>query len=157
MRPEYNRKTDFSRDELIDVLDSFLKYQAVFDERFSGVDISSLKFDSSKYHTDGSSHEFIDYDYTYVRVAWRLVDVLFDYHILDRENLPNFRKICEKYDVGDVKEASMMKLDFLEIITILTYIYRADHHADGGWFELCVEDGTFYSLLSRLEEIRAEL
>lgn len=49
------------------------------------------------------------------------------------------------------------KLDFLEIMTIFTFIDRFDRHADGLVYEHGVEDGTFYKLLCRLEEIRGEI
>ncbi|AWX31862.1 DUF6508 domain-containing protein [Methanosphaera sp. BMS] len=156
MEPEYNRKTEFTKEELIEILDSFLEYKPVFDRRVSGED-SSWKVDETRYDTDASTHRYIGYDYTYVKAAWDVRNVVYDYRIEDKENIPNFKIICEKYGVHDVKGASEKKLDFLEIVTIITYIDRADRHSDGGWYEHRVEDGTFYNLLCRLEDIRDDL
>ncbi len=47
------------------------------------------------------------------------------------------------------------KLTFEEIITIYTYIERADHHGgDGEVSDRCVQDGTFSNLSKRLNEIK---
>ena len=39
---DFNRKTDFSRDELLEILNAFLEHKPVFDEKFAGVDMSTI-------------------------------------------------------------------------------------------------------------------
>jgi len=148
-------KRDFTKGELNDILDSFLKFKPVFDKRVSR-DGNKWICDQRNYDMD-SGHRYIGYDYTYVDAAWGIQNVVFEYHLEDIEYQVNFRKIKDKYSILTVKDASGEKLDFFEIITILTYINRFDRHSDGGVYEHSVEDGTFYNLLCRLEEIRNEL
>ncbi|ALT68995.1 hypothetical protein [Methanobrevibacter millerae] len=54
-------------------------------------------------------------------------------------------------------DLSREKLTFEEIITIYTYIERADHHGgDGEVSDRCVQDGTFSNLSKRLNEIKKD-
>lgn len=154
---DFNRKTDFSRDELLEILNAFLEHKPVFDEKFAGVDMSTIKNPEINYPIDNVTHEYIGYDYTYVRAAYRVSGVVSDYGLLDLDYLYNYEKMCEKYQKHEGVDLSEEKLDFLEIITILTLIERANRHADGCVYEYAVEDGTFYNLLCRLEEIKNEL
>ena len=40
MRVKYKCKTDFSREELLDIIDSFIQYKPVFDKNVKNKDIS---------------------------------------------------------------------------------------------------------------------
>lgn len=83
--------------------------------------------------------------------------LLYMYKMLDINYIDNMTEIKEKYGKRYVEELSKEKLDFLEIITVFTLIHRAERHSGGGWYEDCLEDGTYYNLLCRLEEIKNEL
>lgn len=144
------------RDELIEFLDSILKYKPVFDERVSG-DGSVWIPDETRYDIDNIGHRYVGYDYTYVNAARRIWEVVEKYHLQDFEYPQNIKIIQDKYEIKNLKQISEKKLDLFEIITILTFIERYDRHADGCVYEHYVEDGTFYNLLCRLEEIRGEL
>ena len=146
------RKTEFTKKELLDILNSFLTYKPIFEKHFKDINRPSL----DSFPMDGESHEYIGYDYTCVKAAWEIHGLASKYNLLDIEYNDNIVKIREKYGVSDVEEA-YEKLDFLEIMTIITLIDRADRHCDGCVYEDNVERGTFYKLLCRLEEIRGEL
>ena len=148
-------RNNLCRDELMEVLDSILKYKPVFDKRVAR-DGSRWIPDETNYKID-NSHYYVGYDYIYVRVAWRIWEVVEKYNLQDFDYSLNIKIIQDKYGINDLKQVSEKKLDFLEIITILTYIERYNRHADGCVYEHYVEDGTFYNLLCRLEEIRSEL
>ena len=83
--------------------------------------------------------------------------LLYMYEMLDVEYQDNIAMIKKKYGKQYVDDLSKEKLDFLEIITIFTFIHRAERHAGGGWYDDCIADGTYYNLLCRLEEIKNEL
>ena len=83
--------------------------------------------------------------------------LLYMYEMLDVEYQDNIAMIKKKYGKQYVDDLSKEKLDFLEIITIFTFIHRAERHAGGGWYDDCMADGTYYNLLCRLEEIKYEL
>lgn len=72
----------------------------------------------------------------------------FDYH-------ENLNRMEEKYSKTGLGELSKEKLTFEEIITILTFIERADHHGgDGEVTDACSRDGTFANLSRQLREMR---
>ena len=63
----------------------------------------------------------------------------------------------EKSGTGDLFKLSCEKLTFAEIVTIKSFIERADHHGgDGEISDGCINDGTFSNLSKRLKEIRNE-
>lgn len=127
-------KTEFSREELLDILDFYLQYKPIFDK---------------------SSDE--DIDYPPRRAAHDFTILLYEYGIADTNYQVNLEKIRQKYGKERIVDLSGEKLDFLEVITVFTFIHRADRHCGGGWYEDCIEDGTYHNLLCRLEEIRNEL
>ena len=64
-------------------------------------------------------------------------------------------KMRKKYSKSSLSELSREKLTFDEIVTIYTYIERADHHGgDGEVSDECSEDGTYSNLSKRLNEIK---
>ena len=83
--------------------------------------------------------------------------LLYMYEMVDVDYINNMTRIKKKYGKRYVEDLSKEKLDFLEIITIFTFIHRAERHAGGGWYDDCIADGTYYNLLCRLEEIRNEV
>ena len=83
--------------------------------------------------------------------------LLYMYEMVDVDYINNMTRIKKKYGKRYVEDLSKEKLDFLEIITIFTFIHRAERHSGGGWYDDCIADGTYYNLLCRLEEIKNEL
>ena len=83
--------------------------------------------------------------------------LLYMYEMVDVDYINNMTRIKKKYGKRYVEDLSKEKLDFLEIITIFTFIHRAERHAGGGWYDDCIADDTYHNLLLRLEEIKNEL
>ena len=80
----------------------------------------------------------------------RIMAVDFDY-------FENMKKMEEKYSKSSLLDLSREKLTFEEIVTIYTFIDRADHHfGDAEFSESCGDDGTLSNLSKRLEEIKKE-
>ena len=127
------RKTDFTNEELKEIIDSFLEYKPVLDKD-SPVEDPCL----------WGGEAFLS--------------ILSQHDLLDQRYPMNMKKIIEKYGEHDVYKLSLEKLDFLEISTIITYIPRVDYHQGHYQFvPKCIDDGTYYNLICRLEEIRSEL
>lgn len=67
----------------------------------------------------------------------------------------NMERMEEKYCKSSLLDLSREKLTFEEIVTVYTYIERADHHGgDGEVSDECSRDGTFSNLSDRLREIK---
>ena len=77
--------------------------------------------------------------------------------MLDVEYIENMKILKKKYGKKYVEDLSKEKLDFLEVITVFTFIHRLDRHMGWGFYDDCLADGTYYNLLCRLEDIKAEL
>ena len=77
--------------------------------------------------------------------------------VIDFDYFENMDKMENKYSKHSLLDLSREKLTFEEIITIYTYIERADHHGgDGEVSDRCGQDGTFFNLSKRLNEMRNE-
>ena len=75
--------------------------------------------------------------------------------VIDFDYLENMDKIEEKYSKSNLSDLSKEKLTFEEIITMYTYIERADHFGgDGEVSDGCSQDGTFSNLSKRLKVIK---
>ena len=127
------QRTDFTKDELLDILDFYLQYKPSFEEPSN---------DEEVYPAILAAHDF--------------TILLYEYQIMDFNYFENLDKIREKYGKHDIHDLSEERLDFFEIMTLFTFIHRADRHA-GGWYESCINHNTYYNLLCRLEEIKSEL
>ena len=76
---------------------------------------------------------------------------------IDFDYFKNMDRMEEKYSKSTLSDLSKEKLTFEEIITIYTYIERADHFGgDGEVSDECRQDGTFSNLSKRLKEIKNE-
>ena len=76
---------------------------------------------------------------------------------IDFDYFKNLDRMEEKYSKFSLLDLSKEDLTFEEIITIHTFIERADHHGgDGEFSDMCMRDGTFSNLSKRLKEIRNE-
>ena len=127
------RRTDFTKEEMQDIIDFYLQYKPMFDKNASNQE---------------ERHSYAPHDFT---------KLLYMYKMLDVDYIDNMTRMKKKYGKQYVEELSKEKLDFLEIITVFTFIHRAERHAGGGWYDDCMADGTYYNLLCRLEEIKDEL
>lgn len=121
------RRTDFTKEEMLDIIDFYLQYKPMLEE---------------------DCPQFDPHDFTMLLYMYKMVDV--DY-------INNMTRIKKKYGKKYVEELSKEKLNFLEIITIFTFIHRAERHSGGGWYDECIANGTYYNLLCRLEEIKVDL
>ena len=126
------RRTDFTKEEMLDIIDFYLQYKPMIDENASNLD---------------NHYPYAPHDFTMLLYMYKMVDV--DYN-------NNMTMIKKKYGKKYVEELSKEKLDFLEIITVFTLIHRAERFS-GGWYDDCEADGTYYNLLCRLEEIKDEM
>jgi len=127
------QRTEFTKDELLDILDFYLQYKPIFNKS-SNIDLN--------YPASLAAHDF--------------TLLLYKYEIIDFNYFDNMDKIKNKYGKKYVRELSKEKLDLFEIITIFTFIHRGERHA-GGFYRDCTKNDTYYNLLCRLEEIKDEL
>ena len=130
---------NFSREELIKILDDFLQYKDYFE------------------NPPEEAYEVDDWDYTLCKEAKELEHLLYKYEIYDTK-FPDKLSIMERKYNYQRKPAlfSREKLNLDEILAILTWLHREERWC-GGAFSRAIEDKTFYNLLKRMEEIRNEL
>ncbi len=98
------RRTDFSKEEILDIIDFYLQYNPMLDEYVSNRD---------------HYPQFDPHDFTML---------LYMYEMLDVEYQDNMVMIRKKYGKRHVEDLSKEKLDFLEIIPVFTFIHRAERH-----------------------------
>ena len=74
---------------------------------------------------------------------------------IDFDYFENMDKMEEKYSKYSLLDLSREKLTFEEIITIYTFIERADHFGgDGEVSDRCSQDETFSNLSKQLKEMK---
>ena len=83
------RRTDFTNEEMLDILDFYLQYKPLFDE----------------YVTNNERYPMNPHDFTLL---------LYIYGTLDLDYINNTKKIKEKYGKQSVDDLSKEKLNFLE-------------------------------------------
>ena len=75
--------------------------------------------------------------------------------VIDFDYFKNMDKMEEKYSKYSLLDLSREKLTFEEIITIYTFIERADHFGgDGEVSDRCSQDETFSNLSKQLKEMK---
>lgn len=121
-------RTDFTREEILEIIDSYLYYKPMFDEYVN----------NRKHYPDMDPMDF--------------TALLYVYDIIDVDYQTNVCKIKEKYGITSY-DITKEKLDFLEVITVFTEIHR---QKDIYLEDYCVEKDIYYNLLCRLEEIKNE-
>lgn len=126
------RRTDFTNEEMLDIIDFYLQYKPMLDE-----------YVSNREHYP----EFDPHDFTMLLYMYKMVDV--DY-------INNIEIVKKKYGKRYIEGLSNEKLDFLEIITVFTLIHRQERN-DMDLYDYCIESDIYYNLLCRLEEIKNEL
>ena len=107
------RRTDFTREEMLDILDFYLQYKSMLEE---------------------NNPQFNPHDFTML---------LYMYKMLDVNYIDNMEILKKKYGKRYVDELSKEKLEFLEIITVFTFIHRLDRHMGWGFYDDCLADGTY--------------
>lgn len=128
------RRTDFTKEEMLDIIDFYLQYKPMLEE-YSTNEEGRFPFDP--------------HDFTMRLYMYKMVDV--DY-------IDNWEKLLKKYGKTNIEETSKEKLDFLEIITVFTAIHRVNRNdMDDETYEYCIKNNVYYNLLCRLEDIKKEL
>ena len=128
------RRTDFSKEEMLDIIDFYLQYKPMLEE-YSANKENNLQFDP--------------HDFTMLLYMFKMVDV--DY-------IDNIKRIKEKYGKQFIDDLSKEKFDFLEAITLFTWIHRTSRgDFCNETYDYCIENDIYYNLLCRLEEIKNEL
>ena len=82
--------------------------------------------------------------------------LLYKHEIYDTKYYPKLEMMEKKYGTIQMNQLSREKLTLEEVFAVLTWLHRDERHC-GGSFLRAIENGTFYNLLSRLEEIKKEL
>lgn len=129
---------NFSREELIEVLDDFLQYKDYFE------------------NPPKEAYEVDDFDYTECREAKEIEQLLYKYDIYDTKYIEKLPIMKVRYNKETPAEFSREKLKFDEILVVLTWLHRGERWG-GGLFNEAIKEKTFYNLLKRMEEIRNEL
>ena len=75
--------------------------------------------------------------------------------VIDFDYMENLEKMEKKYSKSSLADLSKEKLIFEEIITIYTFIERANHqYGDDELSRKCEKDGTFSNLSRQLKEMK---
>lgn len=127
-----------SKEELKIILDDFIKYKDYFE--------------------NPPEEAFVvnDWDYSQCKEAREIVDLLYDLEVVDYKYHLKLPAMEQKYGVNQIHQFSREKLTLEEVFAVLTWLHRDERHC-GGSFLRAIENGTFYNLLCRLEEIKSEL
>lgn len=128
------RRTDFINEEMLDIIDFYLQYKPQIDEYVS----------NREYYP-----QFDPHDFTLLLYMFKMVDV---------EYIDNVGRIKEKYGKVFIDDLCKEKFDFLEAITLFTWIHRTTRgDMCNETYDYCIENDIYYNLLCRLEEIKKEL
>ncbi|MEE1129474.1 MAG: hypothetical protein UHW99_05765 [Methanobrevibacter sp.] len=128
------RRTDFTKEEMLDIIDFYLQYKPMLDAYVANRD---------------NYPEFDPHDFTLL---------LYMYEMLDVDYIDNVERINNKYGKKSLEDLSKEKFDFLEAITLFTWIHRASRgDIEDETYTYCIEKDIYYYLLCRLEEIKIEL
>ena len=131
-------ETDFTNEEILEIIDLYLKQKPYLE---GAADEDFVIFESS------SEEDIIEEDDSFIDEPG------FD-EIMDKHYMVNLDKIRNKYGKNSIKDLSKEKLDFREVITVFTFIERANRHAGQGSNQ---DYEVWSNLLSRMEEIKNEL
>ena len=131
-------ETDFTNGEILEIIDLYLKQKPYLE---CAADEDLVIFESS------SEEDIIEEDDSFID------EPCFD-EIMDKHYMVNLDKIRNKYGKNSIKDLSKEKLDFREIITVFSFIERANRHAGQGSNQ---DYEVWSNLLSRMEEIKNEL
>ena len=127
-----------SKEELKIILDDFIQYKDYFE--------------------NPPEEAFVvdDWDYSQCKEAREIIHLLYDHEVVDYKYHLKLPEMERKYGVNQIHQFSREKLTLEEVFAVLTCLHRDERHC-GGSFLRAIENGTFYNLLCRLEEIKSEL
>ena len=128
-------KTD---EELKIILDDFIQYKDYFENP-----------PEEAYLVD-------DYDYSECKEAREIEKLLYTHDVFDTKYYPKIEVMRRKYHKSEAVDFSREKLTLEEVFAVLTWLHRYERHCGGGFLR-AIENGTFYNLLCRMEEIKNEL
>lgn len=131
-------ETDFTNEEILEIIDLYLKQKPYLE---GAADEDAVIFESS------SEEDMIEANDSFID------EPCFD-EIMDKHYMVNLDKIRNKYGKNSIRDLSKEKLDFREIITVFSFIERANRHAGQGSNQ---DYEVWSNLLSRMEEIKNEL
>lgn len=127
-----------SKEELKIILNDFIQYKDYFENP-----------PEEAYLVD-------DWDYSECKEAREIEHLLYKHDVFDTKYYPKIEVMREKYHKSEALGFSREKLSLEEVFAVLTWLHRDERHC-GGCFLRAIENGTFYNLLCRLEEIKSEL
>ena len=130
---EEHRK-NITDEEKLDIIEQYLKYKNL---------VYNVKIN------DKNQNDYWD-------IVSEFMRILRKNKIADLKYTINMKDIKSKYNEENINILSKKKLNFLEVITLLTLIIRSERFCYGV-HKLCIEDNTFYNLICRFEEIKNEL
>lgn len=131
-------ETDFTNEEILEIIDLYLKQKPYLE---GAADEDLIIFESL------SEEGMIEEDDSFID------EPCFD-EMVDQHYMVNLDKIRNKYGKNSINDLSKEKLDFREVITVFTFIERANRHASQGSNQ---DYEVWSNLLSRMEEIKNEL
>lgn len=129
---------NFSREELIKILDDFIQYKDYFE------------------NPPEEAFEVNEWDHSQCREASNIVELLYKYDIVDTKYHEKLPVLKRRYNKKTPAEFSRENLKLDEILMILTWLHREERWI-GGAFLKAIKNKTFYYFLKRMEEIRNEL
>lgn len=132
-------QTAFTNEEILEIIDLYLKQKPYLEGTSVNEDVVIFKF--------SSDDDLIEEDDIFID------EPCFD-DIHDQHYMQNWHNLQNKYGKNSSVDLSKEKLDFREVITVFTFIERANRHAGQGSAH---DIETWSNLLSRLEEIKNEL
>lgn len=133
-------ETDFTNEEILEIIDLYLKQKPYLEGTSINDDVVIFK-SSSEEDINEEDDMFID-------------EPCFFNEINDQCYMQNWHNLKNKYGKNSSIDLSKEKLNFQEVITVFTFIERANRHAGEGSAH---DTEVWLNLLSRMEEIKNEL
>lgn len=133
-------ETDFINEEILEIIDLYLKQKPYLEGTSVNDDVVIFK--------SSSDEDIIEEDDLFID------EPCFFNEINDKHYMQNWHKLKNKYGKNSSIDLSKEKLDFQEVITVFTFIERANRHAGEGSAH---DSEVWLNLLSRLEDIKNEL
>ena len=133
-------ETDFTNEEILEIIDLYLKQKPYLEGTSVNDDVVIFK--------SSSEEDIIEEDDMFID------EPCFFNEINDQCYMQNWHKLKNKYGKYSSIDLSKEKLNFQEVITVFTFIERANRHAGEGSAH---GSEVWLNLLSRLEEIKNEL
>ena len=133
-------ETDFTNEEILEIIDLYLKQKPYLEGTSINDDVVIFK--------SSSEEDIVEEDDMFID------EPCFFNEINDQCYMQNWDKLRNKYGKYSSIDLSKEKLNFQEVITVFTFIERANRHAGEGSAH---DSEVWLNLLSRMEEIKNEL